>query len=274
MAKLFLGTEEVTPAIAFAKVSSLNVTPTTSAQVILPSGDITGYSPVNVGAVTAAIDANIVAGNIKKDVEILGVTGSYEGSGITPTGTYTITANGTYDVTNYASADVSVSSSDQGVLILSNGSSSTGFIMKSVNLETVSAYQYLFNKFYVFGDTITSVDFSSIVTISGGQAFAYTFQLCTGITTVSFGGLEVLTGAGAFYYAFRGCTSLKNIYFNSLKSNSFGGSTNQFNSMLDGVTGCAVHFPSNLQSVIGSWSDVTAGFGGTSTSVLYDLPAT
>ena len=44
--------------------------------------------------------------------------------------------------------------------------------------------------------------------------------------------------------------------------------------MLQGVTGCTVHFPSNLQSVIGSWSDVTAGFGGTNTTVLYDLPAT
>lgn len=31
--------------------------------------------------ITAAIDSNIVAGNIKKDVEILGVTGTYEGSG-------------------------------------------------------------------------------------------------------------------------------------------------------------------------------------------------
>ena len=31
--------------------------------------------------ITAAVDSNIVAGNIKKDVEILGVTGTYEGSG-------------------------------------------------------------------------------------------------------------------------------------------------------------------------------------------------
>lgn len=31
--------------------------------------------------VTASIDSNIVAGNIKKDVTILGVTGTYEGSG-------------------------------------------------------------------------------------------------------------------------------------------------------------------------------------------------
>jgi hypothetical protein len=44
--------------------------------------------------------------------------------------------------------------------------------------------------------------------------------------------------------------------------------------MLQGVTGCTVHFPSNLQSVIGSWSDVTARFGGTNTTVLFDLTAT
>ena len=52
-------------------------TPTTSQQVIEPD---TGYelSSVTVNAVTNAIDQNIVAGNIKKDVEILGVTGTYD----------------------------------------------------------------------------------------------------------------------------------------------------------------------------------------------------
>ena len=44
--------------------------------------------------------------------------------------------------------------------------------------------------------------------------------------------------------------------------------------MLQSVTGCIVHFSSNLQSVIGSWADVTAGFGGTNTTVLFDLTAT
>jgi hypothetical protein len=44
--------------------------------------------------------------------------------------------------------------------------------------------------------------------------------------------------------------------------------------MLSGVTGCTVHFPSNLQAVIGSWADVTAAFGGTNTTILYDLPQT
>jgi len=64
-----------------AVIDTLNVTPSTSAQTITASGGVDGYSPVNVAAVTSSIDANITAGNIKKDVTILGVTGSYEGGG-------------------------------------------------------------------------------------------------------------------------------------------------------------------------------------------------
>ena len=68
--------------------------------------------------------------------------------------------------------------------------------------------------------------------------------------------------------------TLASIFFPSLNSNFFGSYTNQFKGIPQGVTGCTVHFPSNLQSVIGSWFDVTAGFGGTNTTVLFDLPAT
>lgn len=54
------------------------VTPTTSQQTITAdTGKVLGT--VTVNAVTAAIDENIVAGNIKSGVTILGVTGSYSG---------------------------------------------------------------------------------------------------------------------------------------------------------------------------------------------------
>lgn len=57
------------------------IVPTTSQQVIGADSGYTGLGQVTVNAVTSSIDANIVAGNIKKDVIILGVTGTYEGSG-------------------------------------------------------------------------------------------------------------------------------------------------------------------------------------------------
>lgn len=61
--------------------TSLNATPTTLAQQITPDTGVDGFDEVNISAVTSDIDNNIVPENIKKDVAILGVTGSYEGSG-------------------------------------------------------------------------------------------------------------------------------------------------------------------------------------------------
>lgn len=55
------------------------VTPTTSKQTITAGSSYDGLGTVTVNAVTAAIDDNIVAGNIKSGVTILGVTGSYSG---------------------------------------------------------------------------------------------------------------------------------------------------------------------------------------------------
>lgn len=74
-------------------------TPSTSQQVISPDNGYDGLSQVTLEAVSAAIDANIVAGNIKKNVSILGVEGTYEGSGggstLVPTaGDYPVVGNG------------------------------------------------------------------------------------------------------------------------------------------------------------------------------------
>ena len=56
------------------------ITPSTSKQTVKKTSDsYYGLGTVTVNAVTSAIDANIVAGNIKSGVTILGVTGSYSG---------------------------------------------------------------------------------------------------------------------------------------------------------------------------------------------------
>ena len=78
-------------------LQSKSVIPSTSQQTVEADQEYDGLDTVTVAAVTAAIDANIVAGNIKKDVSILGVTGTYEGGGaiLTPTaGDYPVVGNG------------------------------------------------------------------------------------------------------------------------------------------------------------------------------------
>lgn len=90
ISKLFSGDYDATQnAEAIANIAAVagsinkptqdkTVTPTTSEQIVTAdSGKV--LNKVTVNAVTAAIDENIVAGNIKSGVTILGVTGSYTG---------------------------------------------------------------------------------------------------------------------------------------------------------------------------------------------------
>lgn len=58
-----------------------SVTPSTSAQTLNVNSGYSGNGTISVGAVTSSIDASIQAENIKKDIQILGVIGTYEGSG-------------------------------------------------------------------------------------------------------------------------------------------------------------------------------------------------
>ena len=141
------------------------------------------------------------------------------------------------------------------------------------NLQTISGSSAMYGVFNSCSK-LTSVNFPSLTTISGKSSLERAFGNCSKLTSVDFPSLTTISGSNALYSAFYNCKSLTELSFPALTSNSFGSYTNQFNNMLSGVTNCTVHFPSNLESVIGSWSDVTAGFGGTNTTVLFDLPAT
>ena len=64
--------------VEYSDAETVTVTATTEAQTITPeTGKV--FDEVIVNAVTATIDANIVAGNIKAGVTILGVEGTYTG---------------------------------------------------------------------------------------------------------------------------------------------------------------------------------------------------
>lgn len=92
-------------------VEELNVTPTTSAQQFIPTGGVDGYNPVNVSAVTASIDQNIVPSNILSGVTILGIQGSVNtGIGILESLLEDIIAgNNPVDVTALQSAEAQIS---------------------------------------------------------------------------------------------------------------------------------------------------------------------
>ena len=62
--------------VAAAPLQVKSITPSASQQVITPASGYVGLSKV-----TVAGDADLIASNIKKDVQIFGVTGTYEGSG-------------------------------------------------------------------------------------------------------------------------------------------------------------------------------------------------
>lgn len=113
---------------------------------------------------------------------------------------------------------------------------------------------------------------AGIKDIVSDYGLAYSFYACD-IENVTFYDLEKISGRYALYRAFSKHLG-GNIYFPALKSDAFGSYTNQFNDMLNGATSTTVHFPSNLQSVIGSWPDVVGKFSGTYCYVYFDLPAT
>lgn len=149
--------------------------------------------------------------------------------------------------------------------------------LKNVSFQKLKTDSGNFNSFYSMFSNCTNletVSFSSIESCSSREGFGYIFSNCSKLTSVDFSKLNSIPQRTVFKNAFSNCTSLTSVSFPSLKSTSFGSYTNQFSNMLSGVTGCTVHFPSNLQSVIGSWSDVQNGFSGTNTVVLFDLPAT
>ena len=141
------------------------------------------------------------------------------------------------------------------------------------SLTTISSSNGCGSMFY--GCTgITSIDLSALTTISGSNGCTYMFYGCTGLTSANLPSLTTISSSNGCQYMFYGCIGLTKLSFYALDTNSFGTRTNQFNNMLSGVTGCTVHFPMRIQSTIGSWSDVTNGFGGTNTTVLFDIVCT
>ena len=102
-------------------LSTLTIEPKTSSQQFLPEEGIDGFSQVDVNAVTSAIDTNIKPTNIKRGVEILGVTGTYipenlQDKVVTPsTMQQIVTYDDTYDGLNSVTVNAVTSAIDSDI---------------------------------------------------------------------------------------------------------------------------------------------------------------
>ena len=190
-----------------------------------------GLGKVNVNAVTSAIDSNIKAENIKKNVSILGVNGSYEGSGgsstvtlqektVSPsTTTKEVTADSGFDGLSKVTVEA-IKLQDKVVKPTTSVQEITpddGYLgLGKVTVEASGAvateyYQFIFNNHEDISSKRFSIDWSKLP-----DFFQETFGINPDLTFS-----EIATQVGTSDYAIRfplavGDTNTNNkLYFNS-----------------------------------------------------------
>ncbi len=162
------GSSSVSLTASVTTKGATTYTPTTSNQTIASGTYLTG-------AQTIAGDADLVAGNIKKDVTIFGVTGTYEGSGGGGGSTtfdykkFSLTQNGTCTVNFSATPVIVFGGIAAGTLYgdyLPTGRGALYFVITNFNMSSYSLTQ----GGYSFGNAYRDYE---MITISGGYDEEY-----------------------------------------------------------------------------------------------------
>lgn len=181
--------------------------PSTSSQTVTSSED--GMSEVSISAVTASIDANITAGNIKDGVTILGVTGTLESLGwISQAKLGTIT-----DLSGYSLEEIVPL--NYGCWILFKGSSITQ--IPSLGDASVG-YKSLYSCFEnCTGLHSISADIDKVYDNGMERAF----YNCVNLTSVSLPNLRSIQYNGALD-TFTGCSSLTTVNIHPLAASTTG----------------------------------------------------
>ena len=161
-----------------------SVTPSTSQQEVSADNGYYGLATVTVAAVTSSIDSDIIAGNIKSGVSILGVTGSYTGATATVAST-----TATVGSSNASSLAFTVSGSPKMFAVQLSLSSSGSYLQNS----STSTY-YVSS---VIGDG-SNVYTTAYRYNSSGTRAARQYYYTTGSKSYSNGTFTVTAGNGSF----------------------------------------------------------------------------
>jgi len=133
------------------------------------------------------------------------------------------------------------------------------------NLEIVTQNNMFY---YTFQNCtgLTNYGIGKLLAVTGSYAFSSAFSRC-GATSIEFTNLCIASGSSCFSFCFSSSPNLTTISFPALHPEGLPAS-NPFTYLVSSVTGCTIHFPSNLETQISGWT-----FSGTNTVVLFDLPA-
>lgn len=233
---------------ASVNVTPLDITPSTSAQSFAPATG-NAYAPVNVSAVTSAIDPNITASNIVNGVNILGVIGSASATAPKEVARYKIDENGVVDISDkdvtgmfesinsvanrameYAFYDTQITGNVCFLNCTSVGYNSLAFAFANTNITALCFPNTTLTSDYSFYagartcNNISVVDFHNLQT-AGTASFSYAFFNST-VNTINFNRLNSADNY-AFEAAFRESKGLKTAYFANLKyagANAFNSS--------------------------------------------------
>ena len=198
----------VTPITDDTTLQDKTITPTLEEQVVTADDGYDGLGTVTVEAVTASIDENIVAENIKKDVEILGVTGSYEGSGGGGNATLETTDTEFNYTDNYLSLLTSVEIPN-GVTSIGEDSFYECSALTSITIP--NSVTSIGSNAFADCSALTSITIPDSVTSIGRDAFFY----CSALKSVTIGNSVESIG----YNAFTGCSALTSVTIsNSVES--------------------------------------------------------
>ena len=138
------------------------------------------------------------------------------------------------------------------------------------SLETINGNYACAGMFTNFRNkSLISVDLSSLKTINGTEACWDMFFGDNVLTSVDLSNLESISGSKACGGMFAG-SGIKSLSLPSLKTIL---NTDSLVDFIGGCTDVTIHFPSNMQSIIQGLSGYP-NFGGTNTTLLFDLPST